>query len=257
MQKINIYFLGGAGTVTGSKHLIETNKQKILIDCGLFQGLKMLRLMNWKELPIPAHKIDCVLLTHGHLDHVGYLPLLVKQGFRGNIYANAPTIEIAKLVLQDSARIQEEDAIRANEKGYSKHHPAQPLYTLEDVEEVFPLFRACPNREWNDLGDNYFFRFRDNAHILGSSFIELKIEDNFLVFSGDIGRNDDALMFAPEKPTKADILFVESTYGNRFHPNHTESSLINTIKEAFDDKGTIIIPSFAVERTQLLMFWLW
>jgi metallo-beta-lactamase family protein len=257
MPTINIHFLGGAGTVTGSKHLIETKNQKILVDCGLFQGLKSLRLMNWENLPILAHKIDCVILTHGHLDHVGYLPLLVKQGFRGNIYANAPTIEIAKLILQDSARIQEEDAKRANEKGYSKHHPAKPLYTSDDVEKVFPLFQICPLSEWNDMGDNYFFRFRNNAHILGSCFIELKIEDKLLVFSGDIGRSHDPLMFAPEKPTKADILFVESTYGNRIHPIDAEESLIKIIKEAFEDKGTIIIPSFAVERTQLLMFLLW
>jgi metallo-beta-lactamase family protein len=227
------------------------------VDCGLFQGLKSLRLMNWDNLPILAYKIDCVILTHGHLDHVGYLPLLVKQGFRGNIYANAPTIEITKLILQDSARIQEEDAKRANEKGYSKHHPAKPLYTSEDVEKVFPLFQTCPLSEWNDIGDNYFFRFRNNAHILGSCFIELKIEDKMLVFSGDIGRTHDPLMFAPEKPTKADILFVESTYGNRIHPVDAEDFLIKIIKEAFEDKGTIIIPSFAVERTQLLMYLLW
>ncbi|MCS6832017.1 MAG: MBL fold metallo-hydrolase, partial [Flammeovirgaceae bacterium] len=126
-MNIHLHFLGGAGTVTGSKHLIEANKRKILIDCGLFQGIKALRLLNWENFPVNPQQIECVILTHGHLDHVGYLPLLVRQGFKGTIYANEPTIEIAKLVLLDSARIQEEDAIRANENGYSKHHPARPL----------------------------------------------------------------------------------------------------------------------------------
>ncbi|MDW8286552.1 MAG: MBL fold metallo-hydrolase, partial [Flammeovirgaceae bacterium] len=203
-MNIHLHFLGGAGTVTGSKHLIEANKRKILIDCGLFQGIKALRLLNWENFPVNPQQIECVILTHGHLDHVGYLPLLVRQGFKGTIYANEPTIEIAKLVLLDSARIQEEDAIRANENGYSKHHPARPLYTTDDVKAVFPLFQPCTMSEWQDLGGSFAFRFRPNAHILGSSFVELRLENTLLVASGDVGRTEDQLMFPAEKPFKAD-----------------------------------------------------
>ncbi len=256
-NSINIQFLGAAGTVTGSKYLIETGKKKILIDCGLFQGLKELRLLNWQVLPVDASTIDHVILTHGHLDHVGYLPLLVKQGFTGNVFATEPTIEIAKLILLDSAKIQEEDAERANRFHYSKHKEAKPLYDTKQAEAAFPLFIAKPLNEWTDLGDRVSFRFRFNGHILGACFIELKINTQLFVFSGDIGRIKDPLLRETDYPEEADVLFIESTYGNRLHPANSKQLLANEINKAAERNGTIIIPSFAVERTQLLMYLLW
>ncbi len=256
LNKIKVQFLGAAGTVTGSKYLIEAGGKKILVDCGLFQGQKELRVRNWEKLPVDASTIDCVLLTHGHLDHVGYLPLLVKQGFLGNIYATAPTIDIAKLILLDSARIQEEDAERANANHYSKHKPAKPLYNTKQAEAVFPLFSSKATNTWGQLLPGISFRFKYNAHIIGAVFIELKIDDKLLVFSGDIGR-EDPLMRKPEKPAEADFLFIESTYGNKIHPSGVMQLLSDAINKAALLNGTIIIPSFAVERTQLLMYFIW
>jgi metallo-beta-lactamase family protein len=256
-HNIKVRFLGAAGTVTGSKYLIETPKKKILIDCGLFQGLKELRLLNWQNLPVDASTIDCVILTHGHLDHVGYLPLLVKQGFTGHIYATEPTVEIAKLILRDSAKIQEEDAERANRYHYSKHKEAKPLYDTDEAENVFPLFYPKSLKQWIDIGEGISFRFRYNGHILGASFIELKIENQLFVFSGDIGRIEDPLLMETEYPEEADVVFIESTYGNRFHPSNVKALLAKEINNTVERHGTIIIPSFAVERTQLLMYLLW
>ncbi|AEA45168.1 MBL fold metallo-hydrolase RNA specificity domain-containing protein [Fluviicola taffensis] len=256
-KNLTIQFLGAAGTVTGSKYLIELIDQKLLIDCGLFQGLKELRLLNWQSLPFDVASLDAVILTHGHLDHVGYLPLLVKQGFKGKIYATEPTIEIAKLILQDSSKIQEEDAERANRFGYSKHHPAKPLYTTKEAESVFPMFQKEAIDQWIKLSDLFTFRFCYNGHILGATFIELKAADKVIVFSGDIGRQEDPLLFSPQKPEQADVLLIESTYGGRTHPTDPETQLAEVIHKAATKQGTIIIPVFAVERAQLLMFYLW
>lgn len=256
-NNIKISFLGAAGTVTGSKYLVETAGKKILVDCGLFQGLKELRLLNWQNLPVDVSSIDVVLLTHGHLDHVGYLPLLVKQGFKGTIYATAPTIEVARLILLDSAKIQEEDAERANRYHYSKHKPAKPLYDTKEAEAVFPLLCPKPPSQWIAIDARTSFRFRYNGHILGACFIELKAAHKLFVFSGDIGRREDPLMREPERPEAADILFIESTYGNRLHPSNAKELLANEINKAASRNGTIIIPSFAVERSQLIMYLLW
>ncbi|MBI3519920.1 MAG: MBL fold metallo-hydrolase [Bacteroidetes bacterium] len=256
-NNIKIQFLGAVGTVTGSKYLIQTSEKNILIDCGLFQGLKKLRLLNWDKLPFNVSNIDLVLLTHGHLDHVGYLPKLVKDGFKGKIYGTEPTNEIAKIILQDSAKIQEEDAERANEKGYSKHKKAKPLYTLKDVDKTLPYFSSLPLNEWVKLSGSISFRYRYNSHIIGSTFIELKIGNKLFIFSGDIGRDDDLLMYPSEKPESADILFIESTYGNRIHPKNAEEKLSDIVNNSIKNGGTIIIPSFAVERTQMLMYMLW
>lgn len=211
-HNINVRFLGAAGTVTGSKYLVETSHKKIMVDCGLFQGLKNLRELNWKDLPVDVAAIDVVLLTHGHLDHVGYLPLLVKQGFKGRIHATAPTIEVAKLILLDSAKIQEEDAERANRFRFGKHQPAKPLYDTEDVEAVFPLFCPEPLSQWIDYED-ISFRFRYNGHIIGACFIELRIAGKLLVFSGDIGRTADPLLREPERPEAADVVFMDLPMG--------------------------------------------
>lgn len=252
-----IHFLGAAGTVTGSKYLVETPTKKILIDCGLFQGLKELRLLNWQPLPIDVSSIDFVILTHGHLDHVGYLPLLIKQGFNGKIYATEPTLDITKLILLDSAKIQEEDAERANRYHYSKHKPAKPLYDTKEAEAVFPYFESKPLKSLIEIDNDIAFQFKYNGHILGACFIELRIKNKTIVFSGDIGRINDPLMYETEYPETADVIVMESTYGNRAHPENPKQLLANEINEAQSRQGTIIIPSFAVERTQLIMFLLW
>ncbi|MFN3753432.1 MBL fold metallo-hydrolase RNA specificity domain-containing protein [Flavobacterium sp.] len=255
---MKIKFLGGAGTVTGSKTLIESNGIRILIDCGLFQGIKPLRELNWNPLPILPNSIDFVLLTHGHLDHCGWLPRLVNQGFKGKIYCTSPTKDITKLILLDSAKIQEEEAERANKEHYSKHQKAEPLYDLTQTEKVFPLFRIVKPNEDIDLDAEIYAKFTNAGHIIGACSIELTLENKTLVFSGDIGRDDDVLMYAPTKPQKADYVFLESTYGNRIHPEEDVKLLLETyINNTVNAKGTIIIPSFAVERAQTLMFLLW
>ena len=255
-DKINIHFLGAAGTVTGSKYLLEVAEKKILIDCGLFQGLKELRLKNWNYPPVKASSIDMVLLTHGHLDHTGYLPRLVRLGFKGFIYGTNPTLDITAIILNDSAKIQEQEAERANKEGYSKHKPAKPLYDLTDVENTIPHFKRVPPAQWIPLFDRIKVRFCYNGHILGGSHIELDVSGKRFVFSGDVGRTNDLLLYPPLKPKKADILFIESTYGGRFHPEEAaampkiEALIYTTIKRG----GSIFIPSFSVERAQLLMF---
>ncbi len=256
-SKATIQFLGAASTVTGSRYLLKIAGKTILIDCGLFQGLKKLRLLNWEELPVNVNEIDAVLLTHGHLDHCGYLPRLVKAGYKNKIMGTAPTLDIAKIILEDSARIQEEDAERANMKGYSRHKPAMPLYTVQDVKMTTEFFRPAPLDEWITVTDGVDARFRYNGHIIGATFIELRAAGKLFVFSGDIGRLEDPLLFPPQKPVKADVLFIESTYGGSVHPLNGEEKLLKIINDARDNAGTVIIPSFAVERTQTLMYMIW
>ena len=209
--KITIHFLGAAGTVTGSKYLIDTGAHQLLIDCGVFQGLKELRLKNWEYPPVDVSAIDAVLLTHGHFDHTGYLPRLVKYGFSGLVYGTNPTLDIATIILNDSAKIQEQEAARANKEGYSKHSPAEPLYGVKDVAKTISHFKEVPPSQWIPLFDGISARFQYNGHILGSTFIELEIHEKRFVFSGDIGRTNDLLLFPPLKPEKADVLFIEST----------------------------------------------
>jgi len=257
-QNIQIHFLGAAGTVTGSKYLIEVLDKKIMVDCGLFQGLKKLRNLNWDYLPVDVADVDAVLLTHAHLDHTGYLPRLVKSGFKGKIYGTAPTLDIAEIILRDSAKIQEEEAAQANEKGYSKHSPAKPLYDLKDVDRTLLRFEEVPLDQWLPLFDGIKVRYQYNGHILGATFIEIDAAGKRLVFSGDIGREEDYLLFPPKKPEQADLLFIESTYGDRLHPEgNIEEELLQIIQQTYQDGGTLIIPSFAVERTQTLMYLLW
>jgi metallo-beta-lactamase family protein len=255
---MKIQFLGGAGTVTGSKTLVEHNELRILIDCGMFQGLKALRELNWEPLAVDSSSIDFVLLTHGHLDHCGWLPRLVKEGFRGKIFCTSPTKHIAKLILLDSAKIQEEEASKANQEHYSKHEPAEPLYTVAEAENVIPFFRAVEKDIEIELTENCYFKFFQAGHILGACSISLHIDGKELVFSGDVGQDDDVLMYPPEKPTTADYVFLESTYGNRIHPiNDVLFDLELIINQTIDRGGNVIIPSFAVERAQTLMFLLW
>lgn len=255
---MKIKFIGGAGTVTGSKTLVESNGLRILVDCGQFQGIKTLRELNWQPLPILPSTIDCVLLTHGHLDHCGWLPILVNQGFTGKIYCTSPTKEITKLILLDSAKIQEEEANRANEGHYSKHEIAQPLYDVKQAEAVFPLFRVIKTNEPVPLDAEISAVFTNAGHIIGACSIELNLENKTLVFSGDVGRDNDVLMYPPTKPKKADYLFLESTYGNRLHPDtDAKAELEMYINNTVHKGGTVIIPSFAVERAQAIMYLLW
>ncbi|WP_336067957.1 MBL fold metallo-hydrolase [Mesoflavibacter sp. CH_XMU1404-2] len=257
--KINIHFLGAAGTVTGSKYLVDTGERKILIDCGLFQGLKELRLKNWEYPPVDVSEIDAVLLTHGHMDHTGYLPRLVKQGFKGAIFGTNPTLDIAKIILNDSAKIQEQEAERANKEGYSKHSPAEPLYTLNDVEKTVPRFKGIPPSQWLPILKDVKARFQYNGHILGATYIELDIHGKHFVFSGDIGRTNDLLLYPPLKPTKADVLFIESTYGGRFHPEEEEAipQIEKLVNDTINKGGSLFVPSFSVERAQLMMLIFW
>jgi metallo-beta-lactamase family protein len=229
-----------------------------MIDCGLFQGLKELRVKNWDYLPVNVSEIDTVLLTHGHMDHTGYLPRLVKTGFKGSIQATRPTLAIAKIILLDSAKIQEEYADQANKEGFSKHTPAEPLYTIKDAEDAIAHFKSMQEGEWSALYPEIKVRFQYNGHIIGATFIELDIHGKRFVFSGDIGRKEDLLMRSPKKPKKADVLFIESTYGDRNHPkDNLEEKLKTIVNETVEKGGTLIIPSFAVERTQILMYLLW
>jgi len=251
---LSIQFLGAAGTVTGSKHLLKTADSNFLIDCGLFQGLKQLRLRNWEPLSIDVPKLKAVLLTHAHLDHCGYLPLLYKAGFRGKIYSSAPTRDLAEIILRDSAKIQEEDAASANRKGYSKHKPAVALYTEELVEKTLPLFEVIEPGNPVQLGPNATVTFHPNGHILGSCFLMVNVEGTKILFSGDLGRPVSPVLNAPSPIQQADYVVMESTYGDRIHSKDLVSfQLGEAITNALRLKGNILIPSFAVGRAQELM----
>ena len=255
---VKIQFLGAAHTVTGSKFYLETPELNILIDCGMFQGLKELREINWQPLPIDCTKIDLVVLTHGHLDHSGYLPRLIKEGFKGRILGTDPTLAVTEIILQDSAKIHEEAAEKANKEGYSVHQPALPFYTLEEAKNAIELFQSVDIDKWISLAQNVQCRFNYNGHILGATYIELNIDGKIFVFSGDIGRTDDLILESPKRPEWADFLFVESTYGNKLHPEErVEDRLIDLVNTTLYEKGNLLIPSFAVERLQLVMFLLW
>ena len=257
-NKATIHFLGASGTVTGSKFLIEAFGKKVLIDCGMFQGLKELRELNWQKFPFPAGEIDLILLTHGHLDHTGSLPLLVKEGYKGEIQGTSPTLAIAEIILSDSAKIQQEDAQRANDEHFSSHQPALPLYTEEDVANTIKLFKSVKQEEWILWDEQIKYRFRTNGHILGSTYIELEIGNKIFVFSGDVGQENDKLLSPPLKPDRADYLFLESTYGDRLHPEEDPEEIIRSaIEQTFRRNGNLIIPSFAVERLQTLMYFIY
>ncbi|MCF6182783.1 MBL fold metallo-hydrolase [Lutibacter sp.] len=252
---MKLTFLGGAGTVTGSKSLLETNYKKLLIDCGLFQGLKELRLKNWEELPINSSEIDAVFLTHAHLDHSGYLPILVKNGYKGKIYCSEATRDLAKIILLDSGKIQEEDAHRANEHHYTKHEKAVPLYDKEDAANTLPHFQTIELNKWFDLDNNIKFKFLNSGHILGSTFILFEINGKTFVFSGDVGRKHPILLNRYEYIENTDYLVIESTYGNRLHEQvNIKDTLLNHILKTYERGGTLIIPTFSVERAQEIIY---
>ena len=254
---MDITFLGAVETVTGSKYLLSFDNKRILVDCGLFQGLKELRLRNWKTLPFIPEKIDAVLLTHSHIDHSGYIPLLVKNGFRGNIYCTEGTRELCSILLPDSGHLQEEDAAHANKYGYSKHKPALPLYTMEDAIKSLSHFETLPLDTVTTLFDDFHLQFLSAGHIIGASFVRIQYQGTSVLFSGDLGRPNDPVMKAPTIVTDIDYLILESTYGDRQHDaGHPKDYLKTIINNTFERGGSLIIPAFAVGRTQVLLYYI-
>ena len=248
-------FLGGVETVTGSKYLLEAKGLRVLVDCGLFQGYKQLRLRNWVPLPVDPATIDAVILTHAHLDHSGYLPLLVKHGFAGPVLSTQATLDLCEVLLPDSGFLQEKDAEFANRHGFSKHHPALPLYTKAEAEKSLRHFNPVPFDETQEFRGNMNVCFRRAGHILGAAILEIVLEDRKIVFSGDLGRYGDATMLDPTPIQHADYVLVESTYGNRLHDKQdAEDVLAKAIVRTAKRGGTVIIPSFAVGRTQSLLY---
>lgn len=260
-MQVKIKFLGGAKTVTGSRFLIYAGHTKVLVDCGLFQGLKDYRTRNWETFPVNPSEIDAVVLTHAHIDHSGYLPKLVKEGFNGEIYCTAPTAELVKILLLDSGKLQEEEAQFAAKKGYSKHEKPLPLYTKEEAEKVFPLLHSIDFEKEINLTDSIKISFYNAGHILGAAIVKMKIkgenQEKKIVFSGDLGRYHDPILNPPNRLPFADILLLESTYGNRKQTHHKpEEELGRAIRETYRNGGVSVIPAFAVGRTQLILYYL-
>lgn len=258
---VTVKFLGGAGAVTGSKYLIDLGEFEFLVDCGLYQGNRALRDRNWDKFPMPPIEMEAIVLTHAHLDHIGYLPKLVKQGFSGPIYCTEATAELAKILLLDSGKLQEEEAEYARKKGYSKHDNPQPLYTQEDAEAVFPKLVPQEFERPFSIHPDVTVTYYHAGHILGASIVKIvvkgKEQEKKLVFSGDLGRYHDPILYPPSRIPKADILWIESTYGDRVSPPvKPEEELGRAIRDTFDRGGLVIIPAFAVGRTQLVMYYL-
>lgn len=250
--------LGGAGTVTGSKHLLSYAGGRLLVDCGLFQGVKYLRERNWGPLAVDARTIDAIVLTHAHLDHSGYLPRIAREGFSGPVYCTAATADLCEILLKDSAHLAERDAEDANRKGYSKHKPAAPLYTVKDAERALRLLRPTAFGEVTPLPHGASLIFRRAGHILGAATAEISAADRKVVFSGDLGRYEDPFMWEPEPVASADYVVVESTYGDRIHPDIDPTEALGAIIERTIARGgTVIIPAFAVGRAQRLLYHLW
>ncbi len=251
---VQITFLGGADTVTGSKFLVQHQTGRILVDCGLFQGFKQLRLRNWAALPVAASAIDAVLLTHAHLDHSGYLPLLAKNGFRGPVYASSGTRDLCGILLPDSGHLQEEDASFANRHGFSKHAPALPLYSRQEALDCLPLIKAVPQRQAFAPLPGWKVTFQPAGHIVGASGILVEVAGRRLFFSGDVGRPNDALMLPPDPLPAIDTLVVESTYGDRTHPQENLlAELGPALARLAARGGKAVVPVFAVGRAQAVL----
>ncbi|MFC3101434.1 MBL fold metallo-hydrolase [Altererythrobacter lauratis] len=250
--------LGAAGTVTGSKHLLQSNGTRILVDCGLFQGMKNLRELNWEPLAVEPSSIDAVILTHAHLDHSGYLPRLVRDGFRGRIFSTAATREVAALILKDSGHLNEKDADFLNRIGATRHKPALPLYTVRDAERALDAFATIPFGKPMELPGGAMLTFRHAGHILGAATADLTWAGRRIAFSGDLGRYGDPFMLDPEPIPEADHVVIESTYGNRVHDGTDPAEALGAIAERTVRRGgTLIVPAFAVGRAQALLYYLW
>src|SRR5579864_138421 len=254
-----ITFLGAAGTVTGSKYLVEAAGKRLLVDCGLFEGSRELNQLNWKPLPVDPATIDWLVLTHAHIDHTGYLPRIVKEGYRGPIYANAATRELCELLLPDSAYLQEEEAKYAAQKGYSQHKPPLPLYTVDEAQKALARFQEIPRKDPFVISPQFSVKPTDAGHILGSTSLQLAIAENgkscVVAFSGDIGRYDQPILNDPEPVAKADYVLCETTYGDRDHPGGPAGgAMAEIINRVTKRGGVIVIPAFAVGRTQLIMY---
>lgn len=257
-MSLTLTSLGAAGTVTGSKHLLEAAGRRILVDCGMFQGLKVLRERNWAPLAIPPESIDAVVLTHAHLDHSGYLPKLVRDGFRGPVYCSSATADLCDILLKDSARIAENDAEYANRRGHTKHKPALPLYTVRDAEAALKQLKAIAFETETSVEGGAKMQLRRAGHILGAATVEFNWQGRGIVFSGDLGRYDDVFMPDPAPVNAADYVVVESTYGDRIHPKNDPMEALGAVVERTVRRGgTVVIPAFAVGRTQVLLYHLW
>lgn len=258
---ISLSFYGAAGTVTGSKYLLRAGNKSMLIDCGMFQGSRDLRQRNWNKLQFDPSELSAVLLTHAHIDHSGFLPRLVTCGYTGPVFALPPTIDMVSVLLADSAHIQEEDAAYRNKKGLTRHKPARPLFTTDDVAQTKSLFKPVPYDKWTQLGDEFRFRYHRSGHLLGAGSIEIVVKDGkekkSILFSGDVGRYAVPLVIDPSEPPETDYLVCESTYGGELHPPADPffelSKLINDVVER---KSILLIPAFAIGRTQQLTYML-
>ena len=258
-MNVSVKFLGATGTVTGSRFLLNIGDFRVLFDCGLFQGLKELRLRNWEEFPVDPATIDAVVISHAHIDHSGYLPKLVREGYTGPIYCTPPTSDLLELMLLDAAKLQEEEATYAASKGYSKHEYPRPLYTTQDAQRVFPLIRTHPFAARIKISERVEIVFQEAGHLLGAAITEMFIRGDAqhkkIVFSGDLGRSNDLMLRAPTPILHADVVFVESTYGNKSHADgDAAADLQRVVNETFARGGVVLIPAFAVGRTQLLLY---
>jgi metallo-beta-lactamase family protein len=249
-------FLGGTGTVTGSRFLVDDGDARVLVDCGLFQGIKRLRERNWDPFPVDASSIDAIVLTHAHVDHVGYLPRLERLGFRGSVYATPGTTQLSQIVLPDSAHLHEEEAEYVNRKGFSRHHPAEPLYTSEDADRALERFHVIPFEHAFEVASGISVTFRRAGHILGSSTVTLSLarSGRSVLFSGDLGRPAHPILCPPVPVPAVDVLLVESTYGNRRHDDEvSRRTFCEAIARTAKRGGTVVIPAFAVDRTEVVL----
>ncbi len=256
---MKLQFLGATGTVTGSKFLLASNNKSWLIECGLFQGLKELRQRNWRDFPFDAKTLEAVVLTHAHIDHSGFLPVLTKRGFRGNVLASSSTVELCKVLLPDAGYLQEEDARFAAKKGFSKHSPPLPLYTYADAVESLNYLKPIPDRQWHQLADNIRLMLRPAGHILGSRFINVSVDEakrHFnILFAGDIGGYDALIAVDPGKVKSVTYLVLEATYGDRLHEQEDVFARFEKmINKTVERGGKFIIPAFAVGRTQEILY---
>jgi metallo-beta-lactamase family protein len=255
----SLTFLGAARTVTGSKHLLQVGERRLLVDCGLFQGLKSLRERNWQALPVRATEIDAVVLTHAHLDHVGYLPRLVSQGFRGRVFCTPATAELARIVLADAAHLQEEDAERANRKRYTKHSPALPLFTTQDANRAMALLQPVGYERPMPVMPGVQVEFINAGHLLGSGYARVHLDSTgkTILFGGDLGRYDRPVMPDPDPVAEADVVLVESTYGNRIHEADDDGvRMAKIVSDTSARGGKIIIPAFALGRIEEVLYWI-